>query len=172
LAARRLFVVWLLAAVHCTAIAVDEEPLEAAIVFNMLLFVDWPVDHAPEAGGALTVCIEPGARLEPALQALDGRLLRQSRFEVREIDPASPLARCNALLLSAGSRIDSELRRRAAAGPVFVISDEALADIDLVCVHISMENGHMVFDVNQSPLRRSGLKLSSQLLRLARRVQP
>lgn len=166
----RLFCTMVLAVAQ-PASAVDQASLEAAIVFNMLRFTEWPSEAAPTAGGALTLCIETGTSSQAALKALQGQSIRNARLEIRELAGSVPPARCHALFLGgAGSLPSIALRRRAVEGPVLVIGDELAGTADAVGVRLAVEGGRVVFDVDLSAMRRAGLQISSQVLRLARRV--
>ena len=45
---------------HARAWAVDEGELKAAIIFNVLLFVEWPSDVAPPPRTPMVLCLNPG----------------------------------------------------------------------------------------------------------------
>ncbi|HJV94603.1 MAG TPA: YfiR family protein, partial [Albitalea sp.] len=53
--------------------AVEETELKAAIIFNILLFVEWPDDALPDAGGVLSLCVAANSPLNAALKALNRR---------------------------------------------------------------------------------------------------
>jgi len=150
--------------------AVDEAALKAAIVYNLLHFVDWPPETAPASGEPLTLCVESGGSLLPPLQALQGRPVRDKRLALRELQPLDSPRRCHALYADAGGRLLATLRRQPGEAPLLVISDEERRDNDGVCVHLALEAGRVVFDVDIGLARRSGLQFSSRLLRLARKV--
>jgi hypothetical protein len=150
--------------------AVDEAALKAAIVYNLLHFIDWPGEAAPASGGLLTLCVESGTSLLPPLQALQGRPVRQARLALRELQPLDSPRRCHAVYAEAGGRLLATLRRQPGDASLLVISDEERKDNDGVCVHLALEAGRVVFDVDMALARRSGLQFSSRLLRLARKV--
>jgi len=169
LAMRALCALLLLAAGTAPA-AVDEAALKAAIVYNLLHFVDWPPELAPAAGGPLMLCVESGGSLLLPLQALQGRPVREKRLALRELQPLDSPRRCQAVYADAGGRLLATLKRQPGDAPLLVISDEERKDNDGVCVHLALEAGRVVFDVDMGLARRSGLQFSSRLLRLARRV--
>ena len=75
-----------------TAQAIEEGELKAAIIFNILLFVDWPSDAQPESGGPLGFCVGADSSLYGPLKALNDRPIRGYRSKCatrsRPPDPA------------------------------------------------------------------------------------
>lgn len=155
-----------------SAAAAERSDLEAAIVFNLLAYVDWPAEVTPAPGGALVLCIDPGSRLAPPLRALQGRPVRRLRLEVADLVPGEALRRCHAVFLDAGARAHGGALRRQLRGlPVLVMGDEPAGGADdVVAVHLVQADGRVAFEVDMAPVRESRLQISSRLLRLARRV--
>jgi hypothetical protein len=163
------------AALLCCAVAaaqaVERDDLKAAIVYNILLFVDWPSDAAPVAGGSLVLCTDPASTLNTPLKSLAGRPVHAYRLELHELAAGESPRRCHALFLDAGSRVQAlPLRRQLKGLPVLVIGDEPSGADEPVAIHLDEANGRMAFDVDMATVKQARLQLSSRLLRLARRV--
>ena len=169
-AGRLLAALALLAA--APAPAVETAELEAAIVYHLLPFVDWPAEAAPLPGGSVVACVDPASRLAAPLRSLEGRAVRQSRLGVTDLPPPEGLRRCHVVLLDAALRGSQAAVRRALDGlPVLVVGDETHGGADdVVAVHLVPHDGRVGFEVDMAPVRRSRLQISSRLLRLARRV--
>ncbi len=158
----------LLAGLLPRAQAADELPLKAAIIFNLLLFVEWPGEAELPAGAPLLLCADRAAPLWPHLQALRARAVRQRRLDLR--DAAEPEAQraCHAWLLEDGG---SRLPPARAGGAVLVIGDGARADERGVAIGLRSSGARVVFDIDLAQVRQQRLQLSSKLLRLARVVR-
>jgi hypothetical protein len=152
--------------------AVEEADLKAAIVFNILLFVDWPAEMLPEPGGVLAVCVGPNSGLNAALKALDNRPLRGLRVEVHDLPQSDHMRPCHAVFIDAADRrrMAGSLKAQRAAGAM-VLSDDPDAPRDATAVVLERVGNKIAFDVNLQPLRQARLQLSSKLLRLARVVR-
>jgi hypothetical protein len=151
--------------------AVERAELEAAIVYNVLLFVEWPPDAAPSPGGALVLCVDPASALSAPLKSLAGRRVRSYRLELHELSANESTHGCHALYLDTSTRLPSGPQRRQLRGaPVLVIAEEPAAPEDAVAVRLGDNAGHIAFDVDLVAARQSGLQISSRLLRLARKV--
>ena len=150
--------------------AVDEQELKAAIVFNLLLFVQWPIDAVAASTGSMVLCVSPTNALHPPLKALQGRPIRSQLLEVRDLPAGASRAPCHALYLDAG---DPERQAGIKANPTttLVISDDVEAPSPQAAIVLRQVGGRIGFDVNLEAARQARLQFSSKLLRLARRVR-
>lgn len=135
---------------------VDEHALKAAFVYNIAAFAQWP--HAPD--GTLTICVQAEAGLEAAIAAMDGRTLAGRRLQVTRTPPP---AGCDVLVH--GARTPP-----AAVADALVICDACDLPNGSSTVALVREDNRIRFDVDAARARAAGIVLSSQLLRLARRV--
>lgn len=147
--------------------ALDELPLKAAIVYNLLLFVQWPDEDRMGPNSALTLCADAGGPLWPHLRALQSRPVRRFRLELREFvpDDGGVAQRCRATLL------EDRPARRGVALSGLTIGDGRRADEPGVVIALRPIDGRIGFDVDLSAARAQGLTLSSKVLRLARVVR-
>jgi hypothetical protein len=143
------------------------EALKAEVVYRMLMFVNWPLEReAP--GRGLRICTLADGRLDAALQALQGRSIRQLTVDVRRIARSDQVADCQLLYLAAPT---PALRPVLAEAPVLVVSDAPAMLDQGAMINLQVEDGRIVFDVELDAARRAGLDISTKLLRLARFVR-
>lgn len=141
---------------------------KARFAVTLARFVQWPAgsEHAP-----LRLCVlQNSVGLARAFQGQDG-LTVGARHVAVVLQPAAVSA-CDLLFVDdSGARAAAHLLADAAGRPVLTLGavDGFLAQggmVELVNVDDALR-----FDVDLPALRRSGLGLSSQVLRLARRVR-
>lgn len=160
----------LLLAVALSATAGDqvasEGQLKAAYLVNFLKYIDWPA-----AQTQLTLCVYGRSPLLAYLAAYDGRLIGGRELRLRRIGGPEKLADCHELYIP-----DTEEPRFAALlhasdrMPVLTVSDAEHFARDGGAISLVRHDGRLQFDVNTDTLARSGLKPTSQLMRLARQV--
>ncbi len=146
-----------------------EAELKAAILVNMLLFVDWPTQGG-QAPDRLTLCYLDARPVPLALSQLDGKLLKGKPLQVVRVDAAA-VGACHALYLSPLdapnlSRVISNLP----AGGILLMGDSPGYLQRGVMINLEIEGGRIVFDIDLKSVRQAGLALSSKALRLARHV--
>jgi hypothetical protein len=149
-----------------------EYQLKAAFVSKFPEFTEWP-PHALNARKTIDICV---ARPSPfggtlsefaAAEVIGGRPL-----QVREIAGPTDVPSCLVLFIparSAGAQRD--LLASAQKAPVLTVG-ESTAFIDQGgIINLRMVDGRVRFDVNVGAANRAGVRLSSQLLRLALTVR-
>lgn len=164
---------WLLAcllALLCSTSAraqgASPEALKAEVLYRVLMFVTWPAEREMPAK-TLQICTFGDSRMEAALQALDGRSIRQLTIDVRR--PArTDLAGCHLVYLPTPQ---PALKPLLGEQPVLVVSDAAAMLDQGAMINLQVEDGRIVFDVELDLARRVGLTVSTKLLRLARYVR-
>ena len=165
--------IWRLALVGVFACArawaVDEGELKAAIIFNVLLFVEWPADVAPPPGSPMVLCLNPGAALGPALKALQGRELRGTRLDVRDAVPLANAQGCHAAFIDGSDSLRAASPTKA--GGVLVISDDMPQASPLAALTLRRAGNRIALDVNLEAARNARLQLSSKLLRVSHVVK-
>lgn len=92
-------------------------------------------------------------------------------LRVQPLGPRDRLEGCQALYVDDSQRAAAEeLLPRLLAAPILTVTDsDGLADRGLM-IEIRKRDLKLVFDVNLAATRRSGLELSSRLLKLAHYV--
>lgn len=161
-----------LALTPCSAAAApDEATLKAAIVFNLLQFVEWP-SETEASGGSLRLCLERASALWEPLRSLQGRPIRHLSLELREAPaPAEVPRQCHAWLFDPTRQAAVAAARAVQGRPVLLVCDGEARGADAAAIELGLAGGRVVFDVNQAPLRAAQLRISSKVLRLAREVR-
>jgi len=146
-----------------------EAELKAAILINMLLFVNWPT-QASQPTDRLTLCYLDAGPVTAVLDLLGGKIIKGKPLQVLRVN-ATTAAGCHALYLSPNdstglTRVVPNLR---SSGVLFVGDSPGYLQRG-VMINLEVDNGHIVFDIDLRSARQAGLMLSSKALRLARKV--
>lgn len=149
----------------------DEDEVEAAFLYRFAGYVDWP----PEAlsGPVFTIAVLGSDRIAQELQRiLPDHSLKNRPAQVRRIRGLEELR--DAQILFVGPEYDDELKAlvaRVANRPVLVVtaSDHGLNAGS--CVNFLVVDRRVRFEVSLTAADRVGLKVSSELLSVAVRVQ-
>jgi hypothetical protein len=143
----------------------SEDGLKAAIVVQVIRFVEWPHLH----GDTIPVCVVGNDRVFSHLvSAAGGEPVNGRRLAVRRLVKAKDGDNC-ALLFVSGSP-PREAMAALAEKPVLVVGDEPGFAAGGGMLGMVAQMGQMSFEVNLDAVQRANLSLSSKFLRLARLV--
>lgn len=152
---------------------VSEATVKAAFVYNFAKFVEWPAEAFASDQDPIRLCLY-GSQ-DPflaALAAIDGKSAQNRPIRVHKVNRQADFRGCHLLAVA-----ESELRQlqeavHAAAdlGAMTVAEIEGFADAGGT-IGLVVDNARVQFEVNLEAARRANLKLSSQLLKLARKVR-
>jgi hypothetical protein len=147
--------------------------VKAAYVFNLARFVNWPADafEAPQSPFVFAV-LGDDIMLEVLRDVVRGKTVRGRPVVVEECQRARDL---RAHVLFIGSResfVLPRLLRELDDRPILTVADmEDFAERGGM-VSFLLERQRVRFDVNNVQARHSGLEISSEVLKIARRVVP
>lgn len=140
----------------------DANQLRAAIVFNVLRFVEFPA----ETGGKVEFCVAADAPESAALRALTGRRAGPHAVSVRTIRGAS-YGGCDVVFLSSADR--DQIERAAGRGRLLIGNGRSFID-NGGAVGLVQSGGQVRFQLNLKAASQSQITISSRLIRLASKV--
>ena len=168
---RRLISLLLMLTMALPAGAVPTEyQLKAVFLLNFARYATWPEQSLPE-GGPIDICVLGRDPFGPHLAGLESRQAQGRNVRILYPATATESRQCDVVFVSGSEqrRLNVTLRELADA-PVLTVSDiegfvEAGGAIGFVT-----EDDRVRFDINRDALDRDHLKLSAQLLKLARKL--
>jgi hypothetical protein len=144
---------------------------KAAVILKLPLFVEWPAGTL-DGHDHLDICVAQGTPFGPILDELvRGESSGGRALTTRTIAPGAPLDNCQLLVVSGTTDAAFSLLKQAASRPILTIGDRAGFLEDGGIVRLRVLDQHVRFDISAANAQRAGLRLSSQLLRLAGSVQ-
>jgi hypothetical protein len=145
--------------------------VKAEYVVRFPRFVDWPSDVVPTGDDPFVVCeigqSQLGARLETIVTE---RRIKDRRAVLRR-PPLEQLDECHIVVIAPSEQPElPRILERTAARPILTVGDgQGLAERG-VLIGLYDEPPFVRFEINARAAQASGLKFSSQLLRLGRIV--
>jgi hypothetical protein len=149
------------------ASATQDNAFEAAIIYNLARFTQWPANRFASDTAPVTLCVAPGDPIAASLSELEGKPVGARPLHVRR--DASFGRECHLAFVSSDDATPANLDALSHRG-VLAIGDRdgfaANGAIGLVTI------GHQLrFEVNVRAAREAGVQLSSQMLRLATSIR-
>ena len=170
---RFLHMVWALATLtlasacaRADAAGQREDQFKAAYVFNFVKFVEWPEGVILDS---FTICFVGGEGVYNALTlGIDKKRVGTRRVTALQLAGTSPSGACNALYIDASMISDYVLTHEPA---MLTISDARGFAQNGGMIELFTENHRLRFLINVHNAHQSGLRISSDLLKLAAGVQ-
>jgi len=153
---------------HATSTA-TEHTLIAAFLYNFLKFTEWPEGTVSTE---IVLCTSKGGTFEE-LDAISGKVAQSKPVKIKRISPNEPSDDCQLLFLP---REDGAERIRQWLAltrnkPILIVSN-VNEFLDMGGMIGLMNDGrNLNFEVDLTRVRQANLKLSAQLLQIAREVR-
>jgi hypothetical protein len=149
-----------------------EYEIKAAYIYNFFNYIDWPADTLPPAGSTLTIGILGESPFGPALNPLVGKKVKGRTLAVKKVSSAKDLEQCQAVFIcpSEKARLSEILGQLKDARILTVSEIEGFAEQGGIINFIS-ERNKVRFEINTDAAKRTGLNISSDLLKLAKLVK-
>ena len=150
----------------------SEYQVKAAYLFNFAKYLEWPAGAFASPQAPLTLCVSGRDPFGGALAAYERRTVQSRELRVRRGVGLDDLRGCHMLFLAESEeRNVKQFLRAAASLPIITVSDidgftEAGGTIGLV-----EADERVQFEINLASAQRAGVKVNSQLMRVARNTR-
>ena len=143
-----------------------ETQLKAAFIYNFVRFIEWP----PRPGsGPVRIGILGHGDLSSSLEeVIRGKAANGHSIEVLYINAGADAERCEILLIERSeAKHVKDISQALAGKPVLIVCDGGNCFRDGATIAFQMVDESVRFQINQEAAAHAGLKISSQLLKVA-----
>jgi hypothetical protein len=149
-----------------------EYDVKAAFLYNFTKFVDWPSSAFPDPSN-LKICVLGDDPFGKSLRSVAGEQVGNHKLTVMQTDSLAKPAGCQILFISRSEREHlSQILASVKGFPVLTVGDtKGFAD-DGVIINFVLEGSKVRFEINTESADRAGIRISSKLLQLAKRIVP
>ncbi len=156
---------------HAVAQPVPEDSVKAAFLYRFTDYVEWPAPALQSAQFTIAVLDDPGVAADLE-HILTGRQVKGRTAQVKLIHHAKEAADAQVVFVGAG---DADAHRRLIATlsghPALIVTDENHGLEEGSTVNFMLIDHKLRFEISLTAAARSGLKISSELLSVAARVE-
>ena len=143
-----------------------EVRVKAAYIYNFARFVEWP--PTTPAGPVRIGVLGRGDLVSPLEEIVRGKSVGGRAIKVTPIGTAAEAECCEILLIERSeTKHEKEVAQALAGKPVLTVSDDENGSRDGIMVVFQLVDESVRFQINQEAAARAGLKISSQLLKVA-----
>jgi uncharacterized protein DUF4154 len=144
---------------------VSEYELKVAYIYNFALFTTWP----SESNTAIVFCIFRQDPLSSAIEALQGRKIRNRPITIRKIILPEEVHTCDLIFLGATqSEAFPKVLELIKNSNILTITDSTDQLRKEMAINMAFEDKRLIFEVNLASARRANLQFSSKLLNLTK----
>ncbi len=169
-----LVVPWLLASgAGAASHEASEVGLKSAFLFKFTHYTQWPLQAMGAAGSPIAMCVAGRDALADGLErAVKGRNSQKRPLAVKRIEHAVEATGCHVLFIgwSEPGRIDRVLGMLARQ-PTLIVGDVAGFARRGGMINLTKKGNRLRFEINRRAVEGAGLRLSSQLLKLANLIE-
>lgn len=157
------------------AVARDDTPgeyqVKAAFIYNFSKFVEWPDRAFLAPADPMVIGVLGHDPFGSALDLLEGKTVKGRNIAVRRIADIHNIGPCQILFISQSENGHlEEIMTEIKNTPILLIGDTEPFLQHGGMINFIAEESRVGFEINNSAARRAGLRISSQLLKLAKRV--
>lgn len=154
--------------------AAGEYEIKAAFLYNFARYVEWPPGTLPAASDAFVVTVLGEDPFGEALDAIvRDRTIRDRRLTVRRVARVEDVGESQILFISRSESDDvPRILQRLETAPILTVGETPQFAERGGMIRFRREGERIGFDINVASTERAGLRVSSQLLKLARIVGP
>ena len=155
------------------AIAQSEDQIKAAFLFNFARYVEWPDSAFEGRTDAIRICMLGEDRLaEVVSRTVSGKRVGDRPVEVDALSKLAAVSTCQILYVGERFAADvEEIVSSVSGASVFTVSDRAGFAAAGGIANFTRSDNKIRFEINPGAAKQAGLKVSSQLLRLAKLVE-
>jgi len=152
---------------------VDSREVKAVFLVNFLSFAEWPSVKLGPAGGRLTVAVLGDPSFAALVEhAAAGHIVSGRAIAVQAVDSPEHAASAHLLFIaSSQARRLPAVLRAVADGTVLTVGDTDGFAQEGVAINLYTFDNRVRIEVNTTAAARAGVKLSANLMRLARIVE-
>lgn len=154
---------------RCQAASADEYEIRAAMLINLTKFIDWPAWKMDSSHPQLVICILGSDSIGSiAERYAQNQIVSGKPLQVRTISSVDTAASCNLLYVGVGEQkhVNPAVNELAKNG-VLTVSESSNSTLPDQVIGLPTLNDQVHIDINLGAAQRTGLTISSKLLRLA-----
>jgi hypothetical protein len=151
--------------------APGEYDVKAAFLYNFAKFVEWPAESFTTDRMPLTICVLGDNPFGKGFDSIRSKTINNRAIAIREIDDVEAAGACHLLFISMSEQphVDAVLGSLGKRSVLTVSDMNMFTQAGGMISFVTAEN-KIRFEINNRATKRAGVKISSQLLKLARTV--
>jgi len=157
---------------YSTVYAQDPKPTEyqvkATFLYNFLKFVDWPDDKNMRTG-VINICVIGEDPFGKAIDFMKDETIENRRLAIKRLKTLQHIETCKVVFISMSEQENlNQILKTIKDLNVLTIGDTEGFARKGVIINYYIEENKVRFEINVNALKRSGLRINSKVMKLAR----
>lgn len=150
-----------------------EYQVKAAFLLSFVTYTEWPASVFEGPSSPLRICVVGDDPFEGSLgRTVQGETVAGHPLVTKHLSSGEDTAGCHLLFVPRSAEDYNGAGERWTLGnPILVVGESEALWRHGAIISFAVDEGRVRFDVNRTAAQRSGLRLSSKLLRIARLVR-
>ncbi len=146
-----------------------EATIKAGFLLKFSEFIQWPEYYSSlHSEEPLNICLHGEDKFGNIFDYVNDHDILRRKIEITRSVPINELKSCHLVFISTHKIEDiDKLAREIRKSPVLVVTTSKAISHPLVAINFRKINNRIRFEINLSAFERSGIKISSELLKLA-----
>jgi len=151
----------------------SEYQVKAAFLYNFAKFIEWPPASFPSESAAFQICILGPDPFGNELQEITrNKTVNGRRFQISQVADLERARTCQILFVRSSEKTHlNQILDGLHGSSVLTVGDQKAFAERGGMINFLLEDDRVRFEVNQKAAEQAGLKLSSQLLSVAKRTK-
>ena len=150
----------------------SEYEVKAAFIYNFLKFIDWPNGAFAGRSDTVKLCVLGDDLFGTALNSIEEETVKDKKITIKHYNKFVDLGKCHILFICSSEKNQlTEILDTIKDMNILTVSDTRGFAQQGVVINFYIEEDKVRFEINQDAANRSGLKISSKLLSLAKIVR-
>lgn len=149
----------------------DEATLKALFIYNFTKQIEWPTSSLTNQKFVIGIYgrTEVGDRVT---QLLGARKIFDKPIEVRQLKTGDEMESCQIVFIAKGNvaKIADHFEKIQSKGILTITEEKSIVNKG-ICINILEKEEKMCFEISESAIKKSNLKVSKQLIDLATSVK-
>ena len=150
----------------------EKQEVQAAFLYRFIDFIEWPPQRSRDAGATITIGILGKNPFGDALNTINGKKIKGKTIVVKPVAAFADLRSVHVLFISPSEK--DRLRQilsRTRDLSILTVSEINGFPRSGGIINLTTENNRVRFEINPDAAQRARLRISSQLLKLAKIVR-
>lgn len=154
----------------------DQKPgeyqVKATFLYNFAKFVEWPGKKFIRNGDVINLCLLGEDPFGPAFDTIQDETVGNKRLVIKHLNRHQHLESCHLLFISGSEEADlAQIVKSIRGLSILSVADTKGFAQQGVIINFYIDRNKVRFEINVDAANRSGLRISSKLMKLGRIIQ-